>query len=411
MNVLDIFLGIMSAIGGNVDMGQLVFTIEGGAQFGFMLLWVVVVGSVGIILYSEMCGRVAVVTKKPVFDLIRDELPRPLGLTVLAASIGVNLLTCTANIGGAAIVLQLLFGGEHRLMMVAAAALLLAVLGFLELEPVERIFGLMGLGLVVFVATAVAQAPDWSRVASGFLPHLPAGPDMPGLAVYAYYVVGLFSALLMPYEVHFYSSGAVEQGWTPKQMASNFTNSVLGFSLGGVLTVALIVAGAMSFYSRGVDPHLLGTVAVPPAEAFGVKGLLVVLVGMLFAVGGAAAETALANGYSIAQYFGKAWGKNRRLRQAPVFHAGWIAMIAASLALALTGVTPVEIVEYSVIFAVVVLPFTYWPILRVARDRKKMGVHANGKLLDALGWAFLALITLAAIAAIPLMVATHMGEG
>jgi Mn2+/Fe2+ NRAMP family transporter len=157
MNALDVFLGIMSAIGGNVDMGQLVFTIDGGAQFGFMLLWVVVVGSVGIILYSEMCGRVAVVTRKPVFDLIRDEIPRPLGLTVLVASTGVNLLTCTANIGGATVVLQLLFGGEHRLVMVIAAALLLAVLGFLKLEPIERIFGLMGLGLVVFVFTAIAQ--------------------------------------------------------------------------------------------------------------------------------------------------------------------------------------------------------------------------------------------------------------
>jgi Mn2+/Fe2+ NRAMP family transporter len=167
----------------------------------------------------------------------------------------------------------------------------------------------------------------------------------------------------------------------------------------------------MSFHSRGVDPHLLGTVAIPSAEAFGVKGLLVVLVGMLFAMGGAAAETALANGYSIAQYFGKPWGKNRRLKQAPVFHAGWIAMIVASLAIALTGAPPVEIVEYSVICAVVVLPFTYWPILRVAGDRKNMGEHANGKLLDALGWLFLVLITLAAIAAIPLMVVTHMGEG
>lgn len=411
MSFLDLFLGIMSAIGGNVDMGQLVFTIEGGAQFGFMLLWVVVIASIGIILFAEMSGRVAVVTKKPAFALIRDEVPRPLGLAVLIASIFVNLLTCTANIGGAAVVLQLLFGGDHRLMMVVGAALLLATIGFLELEPIERIFGLMGLGLVVYLFAAPGMAPDWSRVASGFVPQLPASPDMPGTAVYGYYVVGLFSAILMPYEVHFYSSGAVEQGWTPKQLASNFSNAVIGFALGGVLTVALIVTGAMAFYGRGVDPHLLGTAALPVALALGVKGLLFVLVGMLFAVGGAAAETALANGYSVAQFLGRTWGKNRKPRDAPVFHAGWIGLIVASLAIALTGVPPVEVVEYSVIFAVVVLPFTYWPILRVARDRSKMGEHANGLVVDTLAWIFLTLIGLAAIAAIPLMLITHNGQG
>jgi len=411
MNPLDLFLGIMSAIGGNVDMGQLVFTIEGGAQFGYMLLWVAVVGSAGIILFAEMSGRVAVVTKKPAFALMRDELARPLGLAVLAASAGVNLLTCTANIGGAALVLQLLFGGEERLMMLVAAGLLLAALLFLKLEPIERIFGLLGLALVVFCFSAVAASPDWTRVGSGFIPQLPSDARMPGLAVYAYYVVGLFSAILMPYEVHFYSSGALEQGWTPKQMASNFSNSVVGFTLGGVLTVALIVSGAAAFFGRSIDPHLLGTTALPVALQLGAKGLLLALVGMLFAVGGAAAETALANGYAIAQYFGRPWGEGRKPRQAPVFYAGWIGLVLASLAIALTGVAPVEVVDYSVLFAVVVLPFTYWPLLAVARDRSKMGEHANGPIVDAFGWIFLALITACALAAIPLMIATHMGRG
>jgi manganese transport protein len=410
MNFLDIFLGIMSAIGGNVDMGQLVFTIQGGAKFGFLLLWVVVVGSAGIILFSEMSGRVAVVTKKPAFVLIREKTSRPLGLTVLAASIGVNILTCTAQVGGIAIVLQLLFGGEHRAMMVVGAVLVFAALGLLGLDALDRLFGLLGLALVVFAFAAVAQAPDWSAVAKGFVPGLPSG-SMPGLAVYGYFVVGLFSAILMPYEVHFYSSGAVEEGWTPKDMGVNFSNSVVGFALGGVLTVALIIAGAMTFFGSGVDPHLLGTVALPAATALGVKGLLVALLGMLFAMGGAAAETALASAYAFAQYFGYPWGKNRKLRQAPRFHAAWTAMVAVSLAIALTGVPPVEIVEYSVIFAVVVLPFTYWPILRVAADRGQMGEHANGPIVNALGWVFLALITAAALSAIPLMLATHMGEG
>ena len=66
--IFQIALGILAAIGGFVDIGDLVFNVEAGAKFQYQLLWVVVVGVVGIIVYSEMCGRVAAVSKRPVFD-------------------------------------------------------------------------------------------------------------------------------------------------------------------------------------------------------------------------------------------------------------------------------------------------------------------------------------------------------
>jgi manganese transport protein len=145
--------------------------------------------------------------------------------------------------------------------------------------------------------------------------------------------------------------------------------------------------------------------------AFGVTGLLVALLGILSAIGGAAVETALASAYSIAQFLRKPWGKDRKLREAPLYHASWIAMLLAGLGIASTGVNAVDIVEYSVIFAVVVLPFTYYPILRVADDAETMGRHVNGPATRTLGWIYLVLITMAALAAVPLMVITHMGEG
>jgi Mn2+/Fe2+ NRAMP family transporter len=71
----------------------------------------------------------------------------------------------------------------------------------------------------------------------------------------------------------------------------------------------------------------------------------------------------------------------------------------------------VDIVEYSVIFAVVVLPFTYYPVLRLANDREAMGEHVNTPVVRVLGWIYLGLIAVAAVAAIPLMIATRMGQG
>ncbi|HWH38828.1 MAG TPA: divalent metal cation transporter [Usitatibacter sp.] len=410
MKIWDIFLGIMSAIGGNVDMGQLVFTIAGGARFDMRLLWVVIVATVGIVVFAEMSGRVAVVVRRPAFELMRECLGPRMGLVVLVASTAVNILTCTAQVGGIAAILQFLIGGNYHAMMVLGAALLLAAVGFLKFDWLDRTFGFLGLALLVYIAVAVSLQPDWGKVARGLLPTMP-GSDMPGMAMYAYYVVGLFSAILMPYEIHFYSSGAIEEKWGLQDLPSNFANSVFGFALGGVLTVALIVSGAQAFFGKGIDPHLLGTTAIPPAMAFGVTGLLVALLGILSAIGGAAVETALASAYSIAQFLRKPWGKDRKLREAPLYHASWIVMLLAGLGIASTGVNAVDIVEYSVIFAVVVLPFTYYPILRVADDAGTMGRHVNGPATRALGWIYLALITLAALAAVPLMVITHSGEG
>jgi Mn2+/Fe2+ NRAMP family transporter len=59
---------------------------------------------------------------------------------------------------------------------------------------------------------------------------------------------------------------------------------------------------------------------------------------------------------------------------------------------------------------VVVLPFTYYPVLRLADDREAMGRHVNSRSVRVLGWIYLGLITLAAVAALPLMVVTHMGS-
>src|SRR3954467_3543081 len=210
----------MSALGGFVDIGELVFTAQGGAKFGYMLIWVVVIGTIGIIVYGEMAGRIAAVLQKPTFQIIREQGSDRSGLITLIASNVVNLLTCSAEIGGIAIVLQLLFGLEYRLMLIAAAGLLCIAVYFLKFEWLERLFGLMGLALLVYAGAAVALDPDWGAVAKGFLPQLPEDD----ILVYFYYVVGLFSSIVMPYEIYFYSSGAIEAKWTGQRSSRQRSN-------------------------------------------------------------------------------------------------------------------------------------------------------------------------------------------
>ena len=117
--IFQIALGILAAIGGFVDIGDLVFNMQAGAKFGYQLLWVVVVGVVGIIVYSEMCGRVAAVSKRPVFDAIRERMGFGVGLGALVSSQIVNLMTLAAEVGGMALALQLLSGLPYRALIVA----------------------------------------------------------------------------------------------------------------------------------------------------------------------------------------------------------------------------------------------------------------------------------------------------
>lgn len=409
-SLLELLLGVMTALGGFVDIGELVFTIGAGAKFGYLLLWVVVVGTVGIALFGEMSGRIAAVLKKPTFEIVRERFGSGKAFGVLLASNAVNVLTCAAEVGGLAVILQLLFAASYRLWLLAAASVLLVTVYVLRFKWIERVFGLLGLALLVFAAAAVALEPDWGAALRGLLPG-PPEPGMPSLGVYAYYVVGLFSSILMPYEVYFYSSGAIEDGWKPKDLPINKITATVGFALGGMLAMALIVVGAAFYLPQGLDPQRLSSTLFGASVPFGRVGFFLALAGIFFAVGGAAVETALAAGYNIAQFFQFPWGKRKSPREVPLFTLCWMGAIVLGLAIASSGVNPIQIVEYSVVFAVVVLPFTYYPILRLADDKRVMGEHVNSPIVRVLGWLYLALISVAALAAIPLMIATHMGQG
>jgi Mn2+/Fe2+ NRAMP family transporter len=112
----------------------------------------------------------------------------------------------------------------------------------------------------------------------------------------------------------------------------------------------------------------------------------------------------------VAQYFGWSWGKLQRPRQAARFHTVVLVSILLGVAALLTTIDPVQLTEYMLIFSAVVLPLTYLPILIVANDREYLGDKVNGRLANAFGVVFLVVVLAAAIAAIPLMVMTGMGE-
>src|SRR4051812_46545852 len=182
-SILKIALGIIAALGGFLDIGDLVFNTQAGALYRYDLLWAVALGTLGIAVYAEMCGRVAAVTQRPVFDSIRMRLGFGTGLIALIASTAVNLLTVAAELGGLAIILTLLFDAAFSMFVVIAAIALVVFVALLPFGGIEQVFGYGGLLMLVFVATAIDQGPDWGDVAHGFV------PSFANSTLYFYFVV------------------------------------------------------------------------------------------------------------------------------------------------------------------------------------------------------------------------------
>ena len=411
MNPLELTLGIMTAVGGFVDISELVFAAKAGSQFGYALIWVFAFSTIGIIVFSEMSGRVAIAAKQPVFNLMRHRLGLKLGLVVLAASIISNLITCAAELGGVALILNYLTGAPYVLMAILMTVVLIVSIWVLSFEWIERIYGLLGLFMLVFAVALVAIHPPWAKIAGGVIPQVPHGLSTKELLSFGYFVVAIISAVMFPYEVYFYSSGGIEEGWKPKDMLTNRVTSILGMGLGSLLAIAILANSAQLFGPTNVDPEIPGSAALQAAIPFGKWGLIIALLGMFFAVAGAAVETCLANAYSIAQFFGWIWGRHKKPWEAPRFTLTWIVLFAAALAIVLTGVDVMMLVEFAILFSILVLPFTYLPLLLLAGDKQYMGQYANGPLAKTLGWLYFAVITAAALAALPLYFLTSGGNG
>ena len=254
-------LGILTAIGGFMDAGDIVANATAGSRFGMNLLWAMVLGVGGIVVYAEMAGRVAAVSGRPTFDLVRERLGARMGIANLAASLFINLLTLVAEIAGMAVVIQLATDVNYLLWLPLMGLFVWIVIWRVRfstdgdrLRPRRTVVARDG-------GRAVAAAPRLvGALARSSHPHVTGGEGTP---TYFYYAIGLFGAAMTPYEVFFFSSGAVEEHWTTKDLAENRANVFVGFPLGGFLSFSLMALATVVLQPRGIGVDQIGTAALP----------------------------------------------------------------------------------------------------------------------------------------------------
>jgi len=406
--LFSVALGILTAIGGFLDIGDLVTNAVVGSRFGLALAWVVPVGVLGICLYANMAGRVAAVSGRATFEIIRERLGPKAAASNLSASFLINLMTLTAEIGGVALALQLATDVGRMMWIPVAAFAVWVVIWRVKFSIMENVTGVLGLCLIVFAVSVFALHPNWGNLIHQAT--APVIPEQESSATYWYYAVALFGAAMTPYEVFFFSSGAVEEHWTTKDLGTSRLNVIIGFPLGGILSIAIAACAAIVLLPNQIEVTSLSQTVMPVVAAGGKLALAFVIVGIVAATFGAALETTLSGGYILAQFLGWTWGKFRRPAEAARFHVVMFVIIVVGAAVLFTGVDPILVTEYSVVFSAIALPLTYLPILIVANDAQYMGDETNGKVMNTVASVYLVIILAASLSAIPLMIVTGAGQ-
>jgi manganese transport protein len=405
---LRITLGVMTAIGGFVDIGNLVTSGITGARFGMSLAWAIVIGTIAMTLYGEMAGRVAAVAKRSVFHVIRERLGVRAALVNLVAFTLLSLLTLAAEIGGVALTIEIVTGINYLVWIPLVAALVWLTVWRMSFTVMENLFGLLGLCLLVFVVALFVLPTDWGGLWHGAThPWVPADQGHP---MYLFYVVSLFGACLVPYQVIFFSSGGREEKWTTRDLPEMRANALIGFPLGGLLSIAIMAAAAVVLRPAQINVGHLSDVLLPVAQAVGPVGLVIAIVGFLAAMFAAACECTLSIGYSVSQFFGWGWGKDKPPREQPRFQLVCLLAVIAAAAFVLTSLDPVAITIVSVVLGAAAVPLTYFPVLVVANDSEYMGRRVNRAWSNVLASLFLILMVITSIVTIPLIFFTKAGQ-
>ncbi|MBZ9811392.1 MULTISPECIES: Nramp family divalent metal transporter [unclassified Mesorhizobium] len=399
--LLEISLGIVTSVGGFLEVGSMATAAQAGATFGFQLIWAVVLGTICIIFLVEMAGRFAAVSHHTISDGIRERFGFNVSLWPLLAALLVNFMVLSAEIGGVAIALELAtgIGFQWWALPVALMAWLLLWKGTFGL--IEKGVSILGLVTLCFVVAAVMLKPDWTAVTSGAVPTLPAHDA----ANYWFMAVSILGASISPYLFMFYSSGAIEDKWDKSYLGTNRAIAGLGMAFGGTISIGVLMVAALVLATHGIDQvddyHQLPLMLIP---IFGFWGFVLFVASLAIACFGAALEVGLQQAYLVAQGFGWNWGEDLKPRDDPGFSAVYTVSLFLAAIPIMLGLDPLKLTIFSMALTAASLPLTVVPFLFLLNDKRYVGEHRNGIVSNAAVIFIIALGFVLAVVTIPLQI-------
>jgi manganese transport protein len=386
--------GFLIAVG-YMDPGNWATDLQGGAQFGYTLLSVVMISNLMAILLQHLSIKLGVATGRDLAQACRDHYSTP---TVWFLWIGceIAIAACDlAEVVGSAIALQLLFGIPLVWGCVITAADVLAVL-FLQSKGFRYIEALV-ITLIATIATCFATELFWSKpgylgMLMGFVPgpQLLTNPDM------LYISIGIIGATVMPHNLYLHSSivqtRKFEQNIEGKREAIKFAtiDSTVALMFALLVNGAILALAAAAFHWSGhqdvaeiQDAYKL----LSPILGVGVASILFAVA--LLASGQNSTLTGTLAGQVVMEGF-----VNLRLR--PWLRRLITRLIAIVPAVCVIGFfgesKTTQLLVASQVVLSMQLGFAVWPLMRFTGEKAKMGAFANRTWLKILGWTTAAVI-------------------
>jgi len=371
--------GVITGFAGNEAGGVTTYSSV-GALFGFSLLWLLLIASIGLGVIQDMCSRMGMVTGQGLSDLIRERFGvrwTVLAMIVLVIANGTNVV---AEFAGIAASVELL--GVPRIVSVPIAALAVwSLVVFFSYRFVERVLFVLVLAFLAYPISVFILRPDWPVVLSGLVPSIPTSPSA---LVFALALVG---TTITPYRLFYMQASVVDKGVDRQSAAYARVDVFLGAALAGLFAFFIIVVTGSVLHPAGIQ------VTSAEAAAQALVPLAGARAGLLFAVGlcGASLLGAvimpLSTSYAICEAFGWESGISKNFREAPVFMSLFTLLIVLGASVVLIpGISLIPLIISAQIANGVLLPIVLVFILRLATDRRVMGDAVNGRTATVLGW-------------------------
>jgi manganese transport protein len=369
-----------------VDPGNFATNLQGGARFGYELMWVVLAANLMAMLVQYLSAKLGIATDRNLPELCRERLPQwaSVGLWIQAEIMA--MATDVAEFLGAAIGLNLLFGVPLVISglltgVIAFAVLALQRRGFRSFEL--AIAGLLGIVFGGFLYETAHIGPSVHGSLAGFVPHL-------GGSSALYVAVGIIGATVMPHVIYLHSAltqGRVEvRNDSERRQVLRFERLDILIALGvaGIINLAMLAVFAKLFHT----PELSGLSTIQGAHAE---------IGRLVG-GGAALAFAVAllasgaSSSSVGTYAGQVVMAGFVGWRIPMVVRRTITMLPALVILAL-NVSATNALVLSQVVLSFGIPFALVPLVVLTARRGVMGAHANGRLLTLGAYAVAGIIS------------------
>ncbi|AHH93949.1 Nramp family divalent metal transporter [Kutzneria albida] len=360
-----------------VDPGNVATNSQAGAQFGYLLVWVVVVSNVMAGLVQFLSAKLGLVTGQSLPEQLRDRMPGPVRLAYWAQAEVVAVATDLAEVLGGAIALQILFGLPlllGGLITGVVSTVLLAVQDRAGQKPFERVItGLLLVIAIGFLAGLVLAPPSPSGVLGGLVPRF-AGSESVLIAA------GMLGATVMPHVVYLHSAlardrfGGTEPGPVRRRLLGATKLDVgVAMVLAGAVNLAMVLLAATSLRGR-TDGDTITSVHSAVGDALGGG------VALLFAFGLLASGLAST---SVGCYAGAVVMDGLLRKRIPLLARRVVTLLPAIAALVI-GLDPTRALVVSQVVLSFGIPFALIPLVVLTSLRSVMGESVNSRLTTVL---------------------------